>query len=947
MATASDVISIAQKEIGTVETGTNMNPYGKELGQDGVPWCGLYVCWCLIKAGMEKPSFNYASAAAYAYAAEHSGWGTYHKADSGYAPCKGDLFIRNYNGDDYSANGHVGFVASDAENGYFVSNEGNAGANADRVYSDKKKSVQGLCFVTPPYDDAGTVKETFTANWVERELPNLTSAQMASKTYERYQMVKNTESANYKLLNSSEASTNEHGFRIYKDKYYMIALGTYYGSAGTWVKLQFGDGTVIHAVMGDEKSDAHTDSKHMYHVQNGINFLEIIVDADKITSQSQFLEKCDNTGIPSKSPVVKIWTSDTEPQYSKTSGSDSDEKSYNFSGTDSRIPLHPKLFNLSKMICNDDVKMTIGDAEHNVTAYMGDLSWSNTRAELATTMSFSLAKNDAKYNKEFMYLPNVGDIVRYGTDSEKFRGVILDIDDGDRFANKYTAADAGWYMNKSSDTYQFTEQRADECLKFILSRKFIPIAELPVLDTKITQIYIDKTLSDVIKDILDKCGGGYNFDFIPEGIRIYKNGAHEAKAIYKPAFNVAEIYSKDIRGPESHKISMENIITGAKVINDTDVLTVAQNSRTLSQFGHIQTIVKKSEDDDPVALARSTVENGSILDETYSFDIIEQINGYTRAGDSMVINNIKYIIDSAAHSISKGIHHVNLTLLKAENAPMYKNEISAVVVTTEKETSNNADIENSIANTPTGKKIIVLDPGHGISSGSMSSDLKINSGYVYNASKGAWGEWRHFKTGTWGNECAGSGCNGSDHWYSIGNGDRDTEPELNLNNALAAKKYLEQMGYVVRISRTSNNENPSFTKRAANAFANGDSSNSPDAECIVCIHSNAGGGKGSAYIALGSGYGQKYIKSDYAAQSNALGKKINDRITYQTSLGAYSNGCAEGMENLILFHKSPVPVAYMEIGFYDNSSDLSILKSEADKIGRAIAEGVDDWIKGV
>ena len=39
-----------------------------------------------------------------------------------------------------------------------------------------------------------------------------------------------------------------------------------------------------------------------------------------------------------------------------------------------------------------------------------------------------------------------------------------------------------------------------------------------------------------------------------------------------------------------------------------------------------------------------------------------------------------------------------------------------------------------------------------------------------------------------------------------------------------------------------------------------------------------------------------------------------------------------------------MPIAYKEIGFYD-SSDLSILQSSSDEIGKAIAEGVDEYLK--
>ncbi len=47
---------------------------------------------------------------------------------------------------------------------------------------------------------------------------------------------------------------------------------------------------------------------------------------------------------------------------------------------------------------------------------------------------------------------------------------------------------------------------------------------------------------------------------------------------------------------------------------------------------------------------------------------------------------------------------------------------------------------------------------------------------------------------------------------------------------------------------------------------------------------------------------------------------------------------------LILFNKSPVPIVYLEIGFYDNTDDLEILNTYSDEIGRAIAEGIREKI---
>ena len=238
------------------------------------------------------------------------------------------------------------------------------------------------------------------------------------------------------------------------------------------------------------------------------------------------------------------------------------------------------------------------------------------------------------------------------------------------------------------------------------------------------------------------------------------------------------------------------------------------------------------------------------------------------------------------------------------------------------------------------KLTVVLDPGHGRSSWTMSDAEKTSAGYDYY--NGGWGEWRHWKAGSASEDC--HGCDGEGTcWYPIGNGDRDTEPEIDLRNALAAKTSLEGMGYNVRMTRTTNNENPSFKQRVSYCYPNNDLTAEPDASCYVCIHSNAGGGRGSAYIEAGGHYTQKWIKTSFTKDSNYLGECINDRIVAQTSLSEYAGGKISGQGYMILFNKCPVPAGYMEIGFFD-SSDLNILNSESDAIGKAIADGINDYM---
>lgn len=237
---------------------------------------------------------------------------------------------------------------------------------------------------------------------------------------------------------------------------------------------------------------------------------------------------------------------------------------------------------------------------------------------------------------------------------------------------------------------------------------------------------------------------------------------------------------------------------------------------------------------------------------------------------------------------------------------------------------------------------IVIDPGHGKDSGSMSDEEKSAEGWLWNNDLGQWGEWRHWRPGTAWEDCCGS--DGSDNcWYRMENGDRDNEPAINLNNAQSAAKYLADLGYDVRMTRGSNEENPSMTKRLIYCYPNNDVTAVPDADLFICLHANSGGGRGSAYIELSGDYTQKWIPTDYAYKGNILGKYINEEIIAATPMSMYGEGKISGLSDLILFCKSPIPIAYMEIGFYDNEDDYSILTNDYDAIGKSVADGIDKY----
>lgn len=123
---------------------------------------------------------------------------------------------------------------------------------------------------------------------------NIYTTTSATKTYMGYQAVTTITSAQYQLLNSDQCYTNPvTGLRMVGDRY-CIALGTGYTShIGDKVDIVLKNGNIVRCILGDVKSDAHTDEEtHTYHVggwdhdiyyEPDGSVLEFIVDQDVYT----------------------------------------------------------------------------------------------------------------------------------------------------------------------------------------------------------------------------------------------------------------------------------------------------------------------------------------------------------------------------------------------------------------------------------------------------------------------------------------------------------------------------------------------------------------------------------------------------------------------------------------------------------------------------------------
>ena len=121
-------------------------------------------------------------------------------------------------------------------------------------------------------------KQNAAGTYVEKAVPSGNEV----KKFERYTLLTRWKQAELQSL----AHTDENGMRKVGDRY-CVALGSYYTTEiGTKLDLVMSDGDVIPCVLGDVKSDLHTDALHQ-RGRNGGCVAEFIVDDDKLPAEAK------------------------------------------------------------------------------------------------------------------------------------------------------------------------------------------------------------------------------------------------------------------------------------------------------------------------------------------------------------------------------------------------------------------------------------------------------------------------------------------------------------------------------------------------------------------------------------------------------------------------------------------------------------------------------------
>ena len=142
--------------------------------------------------------------------------------------------------------------------------------NVTEIIGSNSQSANNIELQTLVYDPLIHVS----AEWID--LPEYPGYH-GTKTWENYKAITNRASKQYQL--QTFATTDEYGFRKL-DGRYLVAVGTYFlAPSGTYIDIMLDNGTIIPAIVGDIKSDKHTDEKYNVYTMHSKCATEFICDA--------------------------------------------------------------------------------------------------------------------------------------------------------------------------------------------------------------------------------------------------------------------------------------------------------------------------------------------------------------------------------------------------------------------------------------------------------------------------------------------------------------------------------------------------------------------------------------------------------------------------------------------------------------------------------------------
>ena len=313
--------------------------------------------------------------------------------------------------------------------------------------------------------------------------------------------------------------------------------------------------------------------------------------------------------------------------------------------------------------------------DKDVSEIIGNLTWRDTVDTLGVEVDFELPVNRYDKKFEFLYDITLGDPIQILNDKgETLVQAIIVTETPNGKITSFTAYDMAWYLNKSTVIKQFKKMIGNDCIKSLCKEIGIKV-EVSGLDTKIDKIYKDKSISDVIKDIIEQCSQfnskKFFIEYDKDTLRIMPYKKIKIVGQFEMQKDKFININENIGGVSLSKsiVDMKNSVL-VVTENKGAIRTIGeeQDSKSIEKYGKLQEVVTLDEKEFSKAnlVAKNELKKLNRITEDFSIDVLgdDKVKSGRVIDIDLPLFNLKgeYLIKESNHTVSNHIHKISLKL---------------------------------------------------------------------------------------------------------------------------------------------------------------------------------------------------------------------------------------------------------------------------------------------
>lgn len=306
----------------------------------------------------------------------------------------------------------------------------------------------------------------------------------------------------------------------------------------------------------------------------------------------------------------------------------------------------------------------------DMTNLVQSVRWSGRKGSSARTITVTMIDDDGyRHARSGIDVADGNQCVFLVDGKERFRGILMNQNQGDKKQLKFKAYDNGIYLANNKDTFVYKNKTADQVFSDVCSRFGIPTGEVAKCSYKIPELTKSKTTGQ--DAVLDALG----LDYKATGTRHFISSDKGKLSLLQRKDQVISFVvdgDANLYG-YSYTKSIESIKTRVRMISkEGTTLAEKSNSALEQKIGIFQEIQQPDE-----SLTKTQVKDlvGSVLD---TLDDPEETLTLNILGDPDVISGkailVKiphlgisraYYVDSDDHAFEDNMHTMSLTLTTA------------------------------------------------------------------------------------------------------------------------------------------------------------------------------------------------------------------------------------------------------------------------------------------